>query len=198
MLICRKFLAIHGNNSSRREDDTFSIAVNDTEHVLRRSLLQMDKLGGVFDPATSQKSRQIYGFLKAMRPMVVAGDFAFERATTLLQATSHCNFLSLHCASIITDNIKVFLRHYHVLPICERMLLTLLRNLKTQGARRDAEATARVVWSTLHLLQVTRAQDPALNSPLQTTMMFQHYAICDMCRHVRYLGEPPTPHFMER
>lgn len=197
-LICQKLVSVYGDNPAYHEDDTFSIAVNDTDRIIRRSLLQMERLGGVLDPATSQKSRQIYVFLKTMGPMVEAGEFAFKRATTLLEATSHCKFLSLSCAQIITDGIRVFVQHHRVRPICERILLRLLHNLRTQGTRRDTETSFRVIWSTLQLLRATRAHDPGLNTPLQTAFGSQHYAIYDICRHVRYLGQPQAPHPMER
>lgn len=119
----------------------------------------MEELGGVLDPATAQKTKQIYGFLTAMRPLGTAGHFALVRATAFLEATLNCTLLSVGCASVIVDSVKLFVLHNRVRPICERILLTLLRNLEAQRGRRNIQSTSHVMWSTLELLQATRVQD---------------------------------------
>lgn len=198
VLSCRKFL-ISGNGPEHHESESFAIAINDTERILKDALLRMEKLGGVLDPATSQKTKQIYGFLAAMKPLGTAGDFAFERATALLEATSNRALVSVACASIIVDNIEMFVQHNRIRPMCEKILLTLLRNLEAQRARCKIESTSPIMWTTLELLQTTRAQDPGIYPAMQATKLFRHHAICDRCDQVRLLQphEPQYRHFHE-
>lgn len=186
VLSCRKFL-ISGNGPEHHESGNFAIAINDTERILKDALLRMEKLGGVLDPETSQKTKQIYWFLTAMKPLGTAGDFAFERATALLEATSNRAIVSGACASIIVDNIKLFVQHDRIRPMCEKIFLTLLRNLEAQRARGKIESTSPVMWTTLQLLQATRGQDPGTYPAMQETKLFRHHAICDRCDQVRLL-----------
>ena len=192
VLSCRKFLT-SGRIPTNYEKESFLIAVDDTERTLSDALLRMEKLEGVLDSATSQKTKQIYGFLTAMRSWEVAGDFAFERATALLEAASNCTLLSVGCASIIVSSISLFVRHNRVRPICEKILFTLLRNFEAQPASRNIGTTSHVMWFTLELLQMTRAQALGVDYLMQATKLFRHHAICDRCNQVRLLLVPITP-----
>ena len=192
VLSCRKFLT-SGKIPTNYERETFLIAVDDTERILRDALLRMEKLEGVLDSVTSQKTKQIYGFLTAMRSWKAAGDFAFERATALLEAASNCTPLSVGCASIIANSIKLFMQHDRVRPMCEKILFTLLRNPESQPASRNIEPTSHVMWFTLELLQMMRAEDSGADHFMQATKLFRHHAICDRCNQVRLLLVPITP-----
>jgi hypothetical protein len=185
VLICRRSLA---NDSIlvKMKDEAFSKAVHETERILRESLLRMEKLEGVLDPATWQKTVQIHGFLTAMGPLGAAAEFASERATALLEATSNRNLLTLGCVSILTDGAELFLQHDSVRPICERILAMLLRKLETQPDCGSMKPTARAIQSTLELMQASRAQNPGADHPLQATVFYQHYAFCDRCNQVRH------------
>lgn len=186
VLSCRKFLT-SGKTLTHYEMETFLMAVDGTERILRDALLRMEKLEGVLAPATSQKTKQIYGFLTAMRSWKAADDFAFERATALLKTTSNCTSFSVRCASIIVDSIKLFVQHERVRPICEKILFTLLRNSASQRASPNIEPTSHVMWFALELLQMTRVPDPGVDHLMQATKLFRHHAMCDRCNQVRFL-----------
>jgi hypothetical protein len=185
VLICRRYLA-NETILAKAEDEAFSKAVHETERILKESLLRMEKLAGVLDPATWQKTVQIHGFLTAMGPVGAAAEFASERATALLEATSNRNLLTLGCASILTDGAELFLQHDSVRPICERILAMLQRKLETQQACGSMEPTAHVIQSILELIQASKAQNLGADHPLQTTVSYQHYAFCDRCNQVHY------------
>ena len=186
VLSCRK-LFTSGDNPAQHDSEAFPVVVDDTERILKDALLRSEKLAGVLDLATSQKTKQIYAFLTAMRSLEAAGDFAFERATALLEAISNHTLLSVSSASIIVDSLKLFVQHDRVRPICESILFTLLRNAQAQRSCHNMETTSHMMWTTLELLQATRAQGPDVNPLIQATRLFRHHAICDRCIQVRFL-----------
>lgn len=165
-------------------DETLSKALSATEIILRGSILQMEKLLGVFNLATMQKTNAVYEFLEDMGPSTGAGDFAFERATSMLNAMSNCNFLGDRRASVFAQSIRSFAKHDHVRPLCEELLAAYLCHLKMKRSHGSIAQTTQAMWSTLELIQATRIQSPESEPFVELKKMVEHDAMCDKCDQV--------------
>lgn len=184
-LICWRSLEIPTNLANYHSEDIATV-VRETEDILNESLLQMEGSLGMFHLATLQKSKEVHEFLKVLGPPRRSSDFAFAKATSMLEAVCKCKHLSDRIASVIIGSIKLYVQHNNTRLLCERIILTLFHHLRTQRPRYSFTRITEAMWSALELLAITRARYPEPDDVVERETLPKHHAGCDKCDEVRY------------
>lgn len=182
-MICLRSLIYQADLVNHYNEDIATF-IDETENTLKESLLQMERILGMFHLTTLQKAKEVHEFLRAIGPPKRACEFAFAKATSMLEAVSECKHLSDEMAAVVIRSIKLYAQHGNVRLLCERIIFTLMHHLRTQRPRRSFTQTMETMWSAIELLAITRVRSPDLDGVVESVLLTRHFAVCDKCDQV--------------